>query len=195
VESQNLHEIKNITKKVELKKAQIVSISRNYLKIQGLDEEGIMKNGDIYKMKFRNIIDDYYGFYGYDEYDCLVSKNIDTTTELICGTEKNPLSTTLQDIHLSSGYSENNKILLIIKMKNWQYDRKIDSIISASTRTNYRTSSSGLSGGAITGIVFACAAVIAGTIVLILVFRKTNKVPEGINNDSSINKYESTEKL
>ena len=134
----------------------------------------------------------YYRFY---EYDCIVSKNFDTTTELICDTTKNPMSTTLQDIHLSSGYSENNKTLLIIKMKNWQYDRKIDSIISASTRTNYRTSSSGLSGGAITGIVFACAAVIAGTIVLILVFRKTNKVPEGINNDSSINKYESTEKL
>ena len=159
-------------------------------KIRGLDEEGIIKNGDIYKMKFRNKIEDYY-----DEYDCIVSKNFDTTTELICDTTKNPMSTTLQDIHLSSGYSENNKTLLIIKMKNWQYDRKIDSIISASTRTNYRTSSSGLSGGAITGIVFACAAVIAGTIVLILVFRKTNKVPEGINNDSSINKYESTEKL
>ena len=191
-ESSNLNQIKNITKKVELKKSQIVSISRNYLKIQGLDEEGIMKNGDIYKMKFRYITEDYDRFY---EYDCIVSKNFDTTTELICDTTKNPMSTTLQDIHLSSGYSENNKTLLIIKMKNWQYDRKIDSIISASTRTNYRTSSSGLSGGAITGIVFACAAVIAGTIVLILVFRKTNKVPEGINNDSSINKYESTEKL
>ena len=194
-ESSNLNQIKNITKKVELKKSQIVSISRNYLKIQGLDEEGIMKNGDIYKMKFRNIIEDYDGFYRYDEYDCLVSKNIDTTTELICGTEKNPISTTLQDIHLSSGYSENNKILLIIKMKNWQNNRKLDSIVSASSRANYRTSSSGLSGGAITGIVFACAAVIAGTIVLIVVFRKTNKVPEGVNNDSTINKYESTEKL
>ena len=195
-ESQHLdHEIKNITKKVELKKAQIVSISRNYLKIQGLDEEGIMKNGDRYKIKFRNIIDDYYGFYEYGEYDCLVSKNIDTTTELICDTTKDPITSTLQDIHLSSGYSENNKILLIIKMKNWQNNRKIDSIVSASSRANYRTSSSGLSGGAITGIVFACAAVIAGTIVLIVVFRKTNKVPEGVNNDSTINKYESTEKL
>ena len=193
-ESSNLNQIKNITKKVELKKSQIVSISRNYLKIQGLDEEGIMKNDDIYKMKFRNKIEDYDD--KFIEYNCIVSKNFDTTTELICDTTKNPMSTTLQDIHLSSGYYTNNdKILLIIKMKNWQYDRKIDSIISASTRTNYRTSSSGLSGGAITGIVFACAAVIAGTIVLILVFRKTNKVPEGINNDSSINKYESTEKL
>ena len=152
-----------------------------------------MKNGDIYKMKFRNIIEDYDD--RFDVYNCLVSKNFDTTTELICETTKNPISTTLQDIHLSSGYSENNKILLIIKMKNWQNNRKLDSIVSAASRANYRTSSSGLSGGAITGIVFACAAVIAGTIVLIVVFRKTNKVPEGVNNDSTINKYESTEKL
>ena len=134
----------------------------------------------------------------FHEYICKASIELDdVTTELICDTETYPINTTLQDIHLSSGYSMNNNVITI-KMKNWRSIlMDIDSIAEGKSIRKFHAKSGGLSKGAIAGIIIAAiVVVIAGVLVIILIFRKKPApAPEGNNNNSSVNKFESTDKI
>ena len=133
------------------------------------------------------------------EYICNTSIELDeVTTVLTCDTEKNPINTTLKDIHLSTGVSmKNNNNVITIKMKNWRNeDMKIDSITAGKSTRKYHPDSGGLTAGAIVGIIIAIVAVLAAIVIIILVvIRKRAPTPEKNINNSSVNKFESADKL
>lgn len=103
------------------------------------------------------------GDYVADEYNCTVLSD-----GLECDTTGNPLYTTVEQLHLSSG-SQDGKILTV-EMKNW----KENSIVISTRQGNrfYSRSSSGLTGGAIAAIVIACVVAIIGASIAIIMFRK-----------------------
>ena len=196
-ESQNLNGIRNITKKVELKKAQIFIVNRNYFQIGGvLNNNETIKDNETLKMVFTNNTKDEKKLC---EYNCTASIKLDgVTTVLTCDTEKYPINTTLKDIHLSSGISmKNNNNLITLKMKNWNNsDTKIDSITSGKSTRKYHPDSGGLSAGALVGIIISIVVVLAAVVITILVvIRKPTPAPEKNINNSSVNKFESTDKL
>ena len=131
------------------------------------------------------------------KYDCMAFIGSDKIKEnkIICNTNQKPINTSIKDLHLSTGISPKNSILLIIKMQDWKYnDKIIDSLAPIPTR-KYFKDSGGLSGGAIAGIIIACSVVIILIIIFIIVFKKSPPTPVKINNNSSINKFESSDKL
>ena len=196
-ESQNLNEIRNITNKVELKKAQIFIVNRNYFQIGGvLNNNETIKDNETFEMVFTNNTKDEKKLC---KYNCTASIKLDgVTTVLTCDTEKYPINTTLKDIHLSTGISmKNNNNLITLKMKNWNNsDTKIDSITSGKSTRKYHPDSGGLSAGAIVGIIISIVVVLAAVVIIILVvIRKPTPAPEKNINNSSVNKFESTDKL
>ena len=196
-ESQNLNEIRNITNKVELKKAQIFIVNRNYFQIGGvLNNNETIKDNETFEMVFTNNTKDEKKLC---KYNCTASIKLDgVTTVLTCDTEKYSINTTLKDIHLSTGISmKNNNNLITLKMKNWNNsDTKIDSITSGKSTRKYHPDSGGLSAGAIVGIIISIVVVLAAVVIIILVvIRKPTPAPEKNINNSSVNKFESTDKL
>ena len=90
---------------------------------------------------------------------------------LNCETSSNPLSTTVQDIHLTSGANNAGNKILNIKMLNGETN---SSAITTPTGSGhvYKKSSSGLSGGAIAGIVIACVVVLVAAAIAAIMLRK-----------------------
>ena len=194
-ESDNLQANSKFYEKVELIDGEIILINRNYFIIQGsYQPEDIIENKEVFKMTFLNNTN---GTKNLVEYECMALTNkSEGENQLICYTKKNPINTTRKDLHLSSGISlDNNYHLIMIKMKDWEgKDKKIDSIYGMKYNT-FQKNSNTLSGGAIAGIVISCAVVLIGIVVVIMIFRKPPPAPMKMNNDSSINKFESTVKL
>ena len=91
--------------------------------------------------------------------------------ELDCDTSSYPLKTTVQNLHLSTGTTSDNT-LVTVYMKD--YNRNSTDIITtgSSSRYTYNKSSSGLSGGAIAGIVIACIAVLLAASIAAIMLRK-----------------------
>ena len=196
-ESENLNEIITINKKAELKKAYIIIVERDYFKIGGvLDNNETIKDNDTLKMLFINQTKDKSEL---SEYFCNASVYLDgVTTELTCDTKKHPINTTLRDIHLSLGISmKNNTNVIYLKMKNWRDNiMKINSVAAGKSTRKYHPKSGGLSKGAIAGIVIGIVvAIIVIMIILLVVFRKSPPAPEKNINNSSVNKFESTDKI
>jgi len=90
---------------------------------------------------------------------------------LNCETSSNPLSTTVQGIHLTSGANDAGNKILNIKMLNGETN---SSAITTPTGSGhvYKKSSSGLSGGAIAGIVIACVVVLVAAAIAAIMLRK-----------------------
>ena len=103
------------------------------------------------------------------EYDCTVKST--SPGELDCDTSSYPLKTTVQNLHLSTGTTSDNT-LVTVYMKD--YNRNSTDIITtgSSSRYTYNKSSSGLSGGAIAGIVIACVAVLLAASIAAIMLRK-----------------------
>ena len=90
---------------------------------------------------------------------------------LNCETSRNPLSTTVQDIHLTSGANDAGNKILNIKMQNGDSSTELITTPTGSGHV-YKKSSSGLSGGAIAGIVIACVVVLVAAAIAAIMLRK-----------------------
>ena len=103
---------------------------------------------------------------------CTVSGTTDSSV-ITCDTNKESMSET--DLHGKSGLtSNNNKVYLTMingnsTIKEGEYE--------AATSPTYRKSSSGLSGGAIAGIVIACVVVLIAAAVAAIMLRKPTPPP------------------
>lgn len=96
--------------------------------------------------------------------------NEGSSSELSCDTSGNPLTTTPAQLDCSSGLS--NGDLLTIKMENPDTNSTEISPETGSGTRYYSKSSSGLSGGAIAGIVIACVVALAAASIAAIMLRK-----------------------
>ena len=102
------------------------------------------------------------------QYDCDVSTE-SSQQVLACDASSQQISTNSENLHLSTGLAETEKVLLTVEMA----DRNSDSISAGSNNPIFRkSSSSGLSGGAIAGIVIACVVVLVAATVAAIMLKK-----------------------
>ena len=102
-------------------------------------------------------------------YKCSISGTTNgVETELSCNTANAPLSTSEKNMHLSSGNSSDAVVSIETNNPN------NDTVIGSATGSNrfYSKSSSGLSGGAIAGIVIACVVALAAASIAAIMLRK-----------------------
>ena len=103
---------------------------------------------------------------------CTVSGSTDSSV-ITCDTNKESMSET--DLHGKSGLtSNNNKVYLTMIKGN---STITEGEYEAATSPTYRKSSSGLSGGAIAGIVIACVVVLIAAAVAAIMLRKPTPPP------------------
>lgn len=106
-----------------------------------------------------------------NEYECYISGDSSDSKNLTCDTQSNPLRSTVRDLHLSSGTND-DKQTLFIEMKNATGNASYPIVPSPGNKYTYSKSSSGLSGGAIAGIVIACVVALAAASIAAIMLRK-----------------------
>jgi hypothetical protein len=106
-----------------------------------------------------------------NEYECYISGDSSDSKNLTCDTRSNPLRSTVGDLHLSSGTND-DKQTLFIEMKNATGNASHPIVPSPGNKYTYSKSSSGLSGGAIAGIVIACVVALAAASIAAIMLRK-----------------------
>lgn len=185
-ESRNLMLLNNIQIKNSgsLTNAEIeLPVQRNYFRISGT-----LKPSNLLSQKENitlTILDRSSGVNTPTLYDCTTTQ-ITPKCILQCDTKIQPIKSTNYDIHLSSGISDTNNNLLVIQMKEWENNEDIFETPSSPISNNkVRSKSSGLSKGAIAGIVVACVAVVAAVIILAFMIRKRNPPMQYLNTNSN----------
>ena len=167
-ESQSLQQnTKTISSTVSLKDTE-VSVDKTTLKLKGtFDPSNKLTTGTTVPLSI--LTETSSGDNENIEYDCTVKST--SPGELDCDTSSNLLKTTVQNLHLSTGTTSDNT-LVTVYMKD--YNRNSTDIITtgSSSRYTYNKSSSGLSGGAIAGIVIACIAVLLAASIAAIMLRK-----------------------
>ena len=161
-ESQNLQDNEEVMTGAGSLKETEYSVNKTILTLKGDFAPGnLLSENSVIPMAILNRKSG--GGYVADEYNCTVLSD-----GLECDTTGNPLYTTVEQLHLSSG-SQDGKILTV-EMKNW----KENSTVISTRQGNrfYSRSSSGLTGGAIAAIVIACVVAIIGASIAIIMFRK-----------------------
>ena len=103
---------------------------------------------------------------------CTVSGSTDSSV-ITCDTNKEPMSET--DLHGKSGLTNNNNKVYLTMIKG--NSTITEGEYKAATSPTYRKSSSGLSGGAIAGIVIACVVVLIAAAVAAIMLRKPTPPP------------------
>ena len=103
---------------------------------------------------------------------CTVSGSTDSSV-ITCDTNKESMSET--DLHGKSGLTSNNTKLYLTMIKG--NSTITEGEYEAATSPTYRKSSSGLSGGAIAGIVIACVVVLIAAAVAAIMLRKPTPPP------------------
>ena len=166
-ESQSLQQnTKTISSTVSLKDAE-ASVDKTTLKLKGtFDPSNKLTTGTTVPLSI--LTETSSGDNENIEYDCTV-KSI-SPGELDCDTSSNLLKTTVQNLHLSTGTTSDNT-LVTVYMKDYNRN-STDIITTGSNRYTYNKSSSGLSGGAIAGIVIACIAVLLAASIAAIMLRK-----------------------
>ena len=142
------------------------SVEGNYLVIKGTFTElrrldisnGATINMDIPNHKDNNEITT-------DSIPCTYESN-----SLRCDASNTKIVTSDQDLHLSSGKTADNKTLLQIEMSDPTNSNTFP--VGGSSSRGYTKSSSGLSGGAIAGIVIACVVVLVAATIAAIMLRK-----------------------
>ena len=128
-----------------------------------------------------------------NKYDCQIYGISSTNSTLLCDTSGNPIRTTVEKLNLNAGTSANNKTLFTLKMgENLNGSEPI--VSPSSARYSYNKSSSGLSGGAIAGIVIACVVALAAASIAAIMLRKPT--PPTYDNTTDVDlKNESTQRI
>ena len=104
-----------------------------------------------------------------NKYECTLTKS--SLSQLNCDTSSNPIKTSVGKLDLSAGTSENNSTLFTVEI----YNKSLLNTPLETQGTNryiYNKSSSGLSGGAIAGIVIACVVALAAASIAAIMLRK-----------------------
>ena len=164
-ESQNLQQnTKVVSNTVSLKNTE-ASVERTTLKLTGeFDPSNKLSTGTTIPL---TILTEKNGENTNIEYECTVKQT--SPGELDCDTSSNPLKTTVQNLHLSAGTTSDNT-LVTVYMKDSTNTTQITT--TGGNRYSYNKSSSGLSGGAIAGIVIACVAVLLAASIAAIMLRK-----------------------
>ena len=164
-ESQNLQQnTKVVSKTVSLKNTE-ASVEKTTLKLTGeFDPSNTLSTGTTVPL---TILTEKNGENTNIEYECTVIQT--SPGELDCDTSSNHLKTTVQNLHLSTGTTSDNT-LVTVYMKDFTNTTQITT--TGSNRYSYNKSSSGLSGGAIAGIVIACVAVLLAASIAAIMLRK-----------------------
>ena len=130
-------------------------------------------------MSFENLYKD--GDDNVEPYECTI--NSTTPFILNCDTSKHSIRTSPKSLHLSSGVKNVSvtqsrraevtvkQKLLMIEMKDYNNTNTVDYYTTGSN-AKYRKKSSGLSGGAIAGIVIACVVVLVAASIAAIMLRK-----------------------
>ena len=128
-----------------------------------------------------------------NKYDCQIYGISSTNSTLLCDTSGNPIRTTVEKLNLNAGTSDNNKTLFTLKMgENLNGSEPV--VSPSSARYSYNKSSSGLSGGAIAGIVIACVVALAAASIAAIMLRKPT--PPTYDNTTDVDlKNESTQRI
>ena len=165
IESQNLHRNGDpISASVSLKDTE-ASVEKTTLKLTGTFEpSGKLQVNDKVTL---SILTEKNGQNETIDYVCTV-KQTSPVGELDCETSSKPLITTPHKLHLSTGTS--GTTLVTVYMKNYLTNTTL--ITTGSNRYTYNKSSSGLSGGAIAGIVIACVVVLLAASIAAIMLRK-----------------------
>ena len=164
-ESQNLQQnTKVVSKTVSLKNTE-ASVEKTTLKLTGeFDPSNTLSTGTTVPL---TILTEKNGENTNIEYECTVIQT--SPGELDCDTSSNHLKTTVQNLHLSTGTTSDNT-LVTVYMKDSTNTTQITT--TGGNRYSYNKSSSGLSGGAIAGIVIACVAVLLAASIAAIMLRK-----------------------
>ena len=169
-DSNNLGNIGNIKKSGSLDNAKIdLPLQQNYFIIRGtLNPNDLLKKKDKIPISF--LVNDKNEKIQ-KTYQCEV-KSINPECIFQCDIINMPINTTVKDMNL--GVSENSDILLVIKMKNPEDNTIVD---SAQKYNIFKNNKSGLSKGAIAGIIIACMVVLICVSILSFVILKPKNNP------------------
>lgn len=180
----NLIDIKIVKNNGTLEDAQIqFPITNNYFIIYGtLNPSNLLSIGEIIPI---TILAQTKGEKSPTTYQCNVIQ-VSPNCFLQCETENQPLNSTIQDLHLSNGVSDSNK-LLTIKMKDWENNN-----LAIETPSNNKIpiiyesrESKDLSKGAIIAIIISCVAFLCGaTFIAFMLKKKENSF--SLQNNSKI---------
>ena len=106
-----------------------------------------------------------------NEYECYLSGIQSTQTDLTCDTSSKPLKTNVGKLHLSSGIKNGDTLFVEMNTPDTNGTYRI-APSAGGNRYTYSKSSSGLSGGAIAGIVIACVVALAAASIAAIMLRK-----------------------
>ena len=153
-----------------------------------------LKKGDVIEMNLKTKVNGTDKIY---KYNCTLNEVSSPTFRLTCDTSKNPIDTNAENLHLSTGRSGDGT-LLSLKLKDWKGNTTSITPVGGTggnqTEVNkkysYSKSSSGLSGGAIAGIVIACVATVAALALAVFLLKKPS-VPQNspihsVNNSTEV---------
>ena len=126
---------------------------------------GLINDGDPITMNIKNNKDET------KTYDCTIQGTKKAEAELSCDTSGDKLKTTVEKMHLSSGNCSDGTLITVEMLGHKQNGT---SIIEPYDERGafYKKSSSGLSGGAIAGIVITCVAVLIAASIAAILLRK-----------------------
>ena len=183
IDAKALQSIKTVSQSGILEDAEVeLPVQNNYFKLYGtLNPSSLFSANDKIPLSILTKTD---GKKGQKTFNCTVTQT-SPQCELQCDTETQPIKSRIQDMHLSEGITDSNK-LLTIKMKNWK-----NNVTAIETPTEYnglsykKSDSSGLSTGAIVGIIVAGVAVLLAVSIIAIVLKSRTKPPmETLNNNS-----------
>ena len=179
-EATNLQQCDKDVAFVTLKDGDILEDGDTHtLRINGTqDGDGVFKVGYKVTMNFENLYKEVED--NVEPYECTI--NSTTPFILNCDTSKHSIRTSRNSLHLSSGVMKyfdtrrraedrQKQKLLMIEMKEPNNTYTYEYYTTGSN-AKYRKKSSGLSGGAIAGIVIACVVVLVAASIAAIMLRK-----------------------